>query len=296
MKTAQLLCILCFLLTYTSVFSNKIKTDQTVNSLIGDVSFTSKFGFAPNQQTDEVLRIQTHLEYVENLLQSTEITNLNDKQLKNRKQLINFLHKYWTEGVFPANYSYPNTRVSCFIDKNDRICALGYLIEQTAGRETAEQINSKFQYEKVMDMKDPILEDWIAQSGLTKEECAMIQPTYDYQPIIVTEPINFSWVAATPAVIVDTKSIKELEKTKKELKLKNRELDSLKTHLAKMDEKMSKLTNDLKSERAQLKKNQLDNNALMKDLKANNKMHFYLSLLLGIGLLFMILKRFIWKK
>jgi len=55
---------------------------------------------------------------------------------------------------------------------------VGYLVEQTSGRTVAEQINAKYKYEFLLNMQDETLENWIAASGLTKEECAMIQPQY----------------------------------------------------------------------------------------------------------------------
>lgn len=57
-------------------------------------------------------------------------------------------------------------------------CAVGYLIEQTAGREAAEYINSMFHNEYLLQMEDPVIENWTAKSGFTKVELAMIQPSY----------------------------------------------------------------------------------------------------------------------
>jgi len=62
------------------------------------------------------------------------------------------------------------------------ICAVGYLIEKTAGRHVAEEINSKFKYDYLLAMNDETVDNWIMTSGLTKEECAMIQPTYGPAP------------------------------------------------------------------------------------------------------------------
>jgi hypothetical protein len=56
---------------------------------------------------------------------------------------------------------------------------VGYLVEKTAGRQLAEDINEKHQYEYISEMNDEIVDNWIANSGLTERECAMIQPTYE---------------------------------------------------------------------------------------------------------------------
>jgi len=151
---------------------------QTVNPIIGDASFISKFGYEPNTTADNDLRIKTHLEYAEHLLRSKEVSYLSPELQKNRVMLLDLLHDYWTKGVFPKNYDYTDQRKPCFIDKDGTICAVGYLIEQTAGRNIAEYINQKFKYDEVLAMHDEQIETWISQSGLSKEECATIQPTY----------------------------------------------------------------------------------------------------------------------
>jgi hypothetical protein len=75
-----------------------------------------------------------------------------------------------------------NDRKPCFIDAKGNLCAVGYLIEQSVGRGVAEQINARYQYEYLMDMEWNVIDEWIASSGLTKLECAMIQPSYGPTP------------------------------------------------------------------------------------------------------------------
>jgi len=175
--------ILSIVIMTSLSFKNQTSiNDQTINPLLGDISFINKFGQKPTVTTNEDLRIKTHLEYVENMLRQKDVSNLTVKQKKNRKYLLDLLHEYWTAGIFPRNYDYVNKRVPCFIDKDGRICAVGYLIEQTAGRQVAEKINDEHKYDKLLKMNDPIVYSWVATSGLTKEECAMIQPAYGTPP------------------------------------------------------------------------------------------------------------------
>lgn len=178
------------ILAFLSFKNQPGNNEQTINPLIGDISFINKFGQQPTATTDEDLRIKTHLEYVENLLRQKDVSNLRVEQKENREYLLDLLHEYWTEGIFPRNYEYADKRVPCFIDKNGRICAVGYLIEQTAGRQVAEKINAEYKYEKLLKMNDPIVYSWVAKSGLTKEECAMIQPTYGTPP-----SINYNYIS-----------------------------------------------------------------------------------------------------
>lgn len=155
-----------------------IAGNHKINALIGNISFVEKFGEKPNEFTDEQLRIKTHLEYVDQLLIQKDVSDLSALQKKNRKQNIDLLHEYHTAGIFPKNYDYIDQRKPCFIDKDGNICAVGYLIEKTAGLELAEQINNEYQYAYIYDMDIADVEMWISESGLTLEECAMIQPTY----------------------------------------------------------------------------------------------------------------------
>jgi hypothetical protein len=154
---------------------------QTVNAILGDVSYFQKFGHRPNENTNEQIRIKTHLEFVESILRRSDDSKMSKALRENRKKMLNLLHDYSTRAEFPVNYDHIGTRIPCFIDKDSRICAVGYLIEKTAGRDVAEKINEDFKYSEIFEMKDPLVENWIATSGLTKMECAMIQPTYEYR-------------------------------------------------------------------------------------------------------------------
>ena len=177
MKTSLITSIYFFALV-TSCFAKTMDIQQSVNAVLGDGSYIEKFGKQPNKNVQEKIRIQTHLEYVENLLRNKDVSKLSQKQQQTRTKLLEFLHEYTLAGFFPKNYQYKNQRKPCFIDKDGNICAVGYLIERTAGREIAENINKKYQYEYLLSMDDPMVDEWIQSSGLTKEECAMIQPQY----------------------------------------------------------------------------------------------------------------------
>lgn len=157
-----------------------IDIKQTVNAVIGDVSFVTTYNYQPTAQTSEQIRLTTHLKYVEQVLRNKDVSGLNKEQKENRQKLLGLLNEYWTAGVFPKNYDYPGQRIPCFIDKDGNICAVGFLIEQTAGRQVAEAINAKYQYEYLLAMNDPAIDSWAATSGFTKEELAMIQPSYGY--------------------------------------------------------------------------------------------------------------------
>ncbi len=180
MKTTLLLIVLTFLLNTQQAFS--FDGNVNINPIIGDASFSYFYKQQPNFFTNENERIQTHLKYVELILRNKNVSNLNSSLLNNRKKMLDYLHNYWEANKFPVNEKYTNKRTPCFIDNNGTICAVGYLVEQSAGRKTAEYINNKFQYNFINEMQDATLTNWITNSGLTKEEYAMIQPSYYPSP------------------------------------------------------------------------------------------------------------------
>jgi hypothetical protein len=165
---------------------------EAVNPLLGDAGYLARFGVQPGPDTDEDLRIRTHLEYVENLLRNKDASHLSPAMHKTRGLMLDLLREYHSAGVFPRNYDHPGKRRPCFIDKNGRICAVGYLVEKTAGRPAAAAINARHQYDDILDMDSDIVADWVASSGLTMEECAMIQPNYSFP---VASPSDFNYIS-----------------------------------------------------------------------------------------------------
>lgn len=151
-----------------------------INPIIGDQSYIMKYGVMPSEATDDHERIAAHLEYAEFVLRSKDVTGLAASQIEKRTHLLDLLHEYWIRGIFPRNEDHINTRKPCFIDHQGTICAVGYLVEQTAGRDVAELISERFLYGQIMEMNDPIVINWIENCGLTREECAIIQPSYNY--------------------------------------------------------------------------------------------------------------------
>jgi len=156
--------------------------NQAINPVLGDASYVARFGALPTGASDEDSRIQTHLAYTEAYLRAHTPAKLPLAQRQRRTHLLDLLRTYWQAGVFPRNYDYANQRRPCFIDRAGRICAVGYLVEQTAGHAAAEAVNQRHQYDEVLAMHDATLNQWAAGNGLSVRECAMIQPTYGYYP------------------------------------------------------------------------------------------------------------------
>ncbi len=150
---------------------------NAVNAVIGDESFRAVYDKEPTAATSEQKRIVTHLKYVRKKLLHRDVGYLSKRKRQLRRKNLNRLKDYIQRGEFPKNKAFSNRRPN-FIDSKGRICAVGYLVEQSLGRRAAEALNEKFQYEYVLEMESPKLRKWATENGFTTRELAMIQPSY----------------------------------------------------------------------------------------------------------------------
>ena len=149
-----------------------------VNAVLRNESFAAVFGRSPTATDSEDLRIRTHLTYVETLLRNADVSRIQPDAREERSRLLDALAHYRQRGEFPTDFPEAGHRRPCFIDAGGRICAVGYLIEQSDGRDVAEAIASGYRYDLVEDMPESLLLDWARRSGFTLGELAMIQPAY----------------------------------------------------------------------------------------------------------------------
>ena len=154
---------------------------QVVNPIIQNESAKLFAVYFPGLTITEEMRVACHLLYAEQLIRTGETNHLNKTQKVNRTHIADLLHEYAMKGEYPKNYDYPGERAPCFIDKDKTICAVGYLIEQTEGLEVAQSINETYQYADIFEMDLEFIEGWAIKNGLSLEECAIIQPTYDFR-------------------------------------------------------------------------------------------------------------------
>lgn len=171
---------LTIILLITTVLTSCRQEDksQWLNPLVANSGPESLHLNIDNASEGEL--VAAHLAYAEKFLRGTSEKQLTVSQMRNRELVLDLLSTYYKQGIFPANYEFPGVRRPCFIDADGRVCAVGYLIEQTAGIEAAEKINELHQHDYVMDMQDELLSDWMNEFGFTKHELAIIQPAYDF--------------------------------------------------------------------------------------------------------------------
>jgi MYXO-CTERM domain-containing protein len=123
-------------------------------------------------------RIREHLSSVEAYLRRQDTSRLTAAQREARAKNIAHLHEYWTAGVFPRNTlrTYPTP---IFIDPAGRACAVGYLMIESGWEEAARKVARQENLAYVNDIQTPEVAQWLAQSGLSAQEAAWIQPSYD---------------------------------------------------------------------------------------------------------------------
>lgn len=170
--------------------------DDTVNAVLGDKSYTNTFGIEPDAATSEEVRIKTHLEYVIDLLKKKDVSGFSTSQIENRWKLIALLEDYKETGVFPKNRHF-ETRRPVFIDEDGNLCAVGHLIAQTEGLETAEEINRNHKFDYIKDIEPKLIDGWLAVNGITKNEAAMIQPAYHSEETVNQNNIETEYAVAS---------------------------------------------------------------------------------------------------
>jgi hypothetical protein len=157
--------------------SCKWNNEGSINPIIGNKGTLHFYQNHDLGALTEKQRITAHLAYAYQLLMDRTEAMPESEIKQKRFFVLEYLRDYIRRGEFPINSKYEERR-PCFIDEKGTYCAVGFLIQQTAGSALAEKINSLFQYYFLSDMKLPDLSQWISQSGFSTEELATVQPTY----------------------------------------------------------------------------------------------------------------------
>ncbi len=126
---------------------------------------------------NDTRRIQAHLFQTEQYLRNQNTEGLSKDLLAKRLHLLDVLHGYAETAVFPQNYDF-SYRIPYFIDAHNTACAVGYLIIADGHKALAEKIQRTNNYQYLLDMQYPELDAWVANSGFTAQELALIQPGY----------------------------------------------------------------------------------------------------------------------
>ena len=103
-------------------------------------------------------------------------------ELASRRQTqISRLRTYSQQGEFPHNHAHP-TFTPQFVDERDVACAVGHLMRLDGRTDDVLAIARANNAVLVEAVDAGPLIDWLATSGLTKSEAALIQPAYRPRP------------------------------------------------------------------------------------------------------------------
>ncbi len=126
----------------------------------------------------DVALITAHLTRVEALLRARDSSRLNPEQRRARRLGLSALREYIALQQYPRNRDFPGRRVPYFIDADGRACAVAQLVIASGHRELADAVANDQNNAYLADMSSPELTRWIASSGFTFDELALIQPSY----------------------------------------------------------------------------------------------------------------------
>jgi hypothetical protein len=102
---------------------------------------------------------------------------------------ITRLREYRVAGRFPRNHRIFN-QTPIFIDERNTPCAVGYLMQRSGHEALTLEIAKANNHVYIEKIKDGAALEWILLSGLTQEECAMIQPSYKPWPAPDPDPVR----------------------------------------------------------------------------------------------------------
>lgn len=143
--------------------------------------------------TLEDWRISLHLRKAEMYLRNTPSNTLSKKVQCARERNLALLRGYRQAGRFPKNNSI-NRPILFFKDNSGTLCAVAHLVAASGEHELVNQVAQNSNNAAIKDIKSVTFDKWIEKSGLTKNELAIIQPTYfqyDTFVFLVLGLINF---------------------------------------------------------------------------------------------------------
>ena len=139
----------------------------------------------------EATRLRAHFDSVDQELRARDVSRLNASQRAMRTKLIAWLRDYRNAGTFPENDRFADRAMPFFRDSHGTLCAMAYLVDRSGGGDIVDHIAKTRNNAFIRELTDDrALVAWLDASGLTVDEAARIQPSYDGfpPPIFVTVP------------------------------------------------------------------------------------------------------------
>ncbi|HHG84204.1 MAG TPA: hypothetical protein ENJ82_05585, partial [Bacteroidetes bacterium] len=153
-------------------------------------NLTKIFGAINDVNTENQERISNRLTYVHQLLKMRKTPSLTEAQRSNRTQLLNLLELYVMLGQYPSDYDQQVNDRLCFKDAAGCRCAVGFLVERSAGKHLADKVCDQGNLALLPANTRQEFEAWLADSGILREELAMIQPNFSGEAKVDTHAPN----------------------------------------------------------------------------------------------------------
>lgn len=148
-----------------------------VVAVLGAANFREK---RESNITKEVVRLRSHFDSVDAELRGRNVSDLGSVQRQHRETLIKWLREYRDAGVFPVNDKFAGRLLPFFRDSRGVLCAMAYLLDRSGRGDIVDKVvqtrNNAFIHELA---DDPALTQWLDENGLSVDEAARIQPSYE---------------------------------------------------------------------------------------------------------------------
>jgi hypothetical protein len=144
-------------------------------------------------QEQERARVREHLQNVELALRQQPVPHLSAEQRAARHHHLDELRAYWERGRFPRNFDHPGEQRPCFIDREGHVCAVAHLLIASRQESLAEQVAATANDAYVPEIDAPAFDSWMAESGLTRDELARIQPSYFFERPLIAQRDSLIW-------------------------------------------------------------------------------------------------------
>ncbi len=136
-------------------------------------------GFARREDA----RLHAHFARVLHQLRARDVSGWSQELRAHRREMVSLLERYDRAGRFPRNEGHLATRTPIFIDRHATRCAMAYLIERSGGARLVARVAASRNLAYIPELaSDDALQHWLAHSGLTLDEAALIQPAYPPDP------------------------------------------------------------------------------------------------------------------
>ena len=133
-------------------------------------------------RSTEVDRLRAHFDSVDTELKSRDVGALSSSQRVRRAELTSWLRDYRNAGRFPVNDKF-GSPTPLFRDSKGTLCAMAYLIDRSGREDIVDKVEATRNNAYIAELADdPALIAWLDSSGLSVDEAARIQPSYNGFP------------------------------------------------------------------------------------------------------------------